>query len=50
MLIPGLSNTDAEGVYVGNVAATEVYLGTTLVWPTPPVATTLEATNTQEEL
>ena len=45
MLIPGLSNADAESVFLGTVAASEVYLGTTLVWPTPPVATTLEATD-----
>ena len=34
MLIPGLSNKDAEGVFVGNTAAAAVYLGGTLVWPT----------------
>ena len=33
MLIPGLSNTDAENVFVGNTAAQAVYLGSTLVWP-----------------
>jgi hypothetical protein len=35
MLIPGLSNKDAEGVFVGTTAAAEVYLGTVKVWPTP---------------
>ena len=34
MLIPGLSNKDAENVFVGTVAASEVYLGTVKVWPT----------------
>ena len=34
MLIPGLSNRDAESVFVGNTAAAGVYLGTQLVWPT----------------
>ena len=34
MLIPGLSNTDAEYVFVGTTAAAEVYLGTVKVWPT----------------
>ena len=33
MLIPGLSNTDAENVFVGTVEAGAVYLGSTLVWP-----------------
>jgi hypothetical protein len=33
VLIPGLSNKDAEGVFVGGTAAAAVYLGTTLVWP-----------------
>ncbi len=33
MLIPGLSNADAENVYLGTVAAQAVYLGTTMVWP-----------------
>ncbi len=35
MLIPGLSNKDAESVFVGNTAAAAVYLGTVKVWPTP---------------
>ncbi len=35
MLIPGLSNKDAEAVFVGTTAAAEVYLGTVKVWPTP---------------
>jgi hypothetical protein len=34
MLIPGLSNADAEAVFVGGTAAAEVYLGTVKVWPT----------------
>ena len=34
MLIPGLSNKDAESVFVGTTQAAAVYLGTTLVWPT----------------
>jgi hypothetical protein len=34
MLIPGLSNKDAENVFLGNTAAAAVYLGTQLVWPT----------------
>jgi hypothetical protein len=34
MLIPGLSNKDAENVFLGNTAAAAVYLGTTRVWPT----------------
>ena len=33
MLIPGLSNRDAESVFVGTTQAAAVYLGTTLVWP-----------------
>jgi hypothetical protein len=33
MLIPGLSNTDAEAVFVGTTAAQAVYLGSTMVWP-----------------
>ena len=33
MLIPGLSNKDAEAVFVGTTAAAAVYLGTTMVWP-----------------
>lgn len=34
MLIPGLSNADAEYVFVGTTQAAAVYLGTTQVWPT----------------
>jgi hypothetical protein len=34
MLIPGLSNTDAENVFVGGNRADVVYLGTQQVWPT----------------
>ena len=34
MLIPGLSNKDAESVFVGTTQAAAVYLGTTQVWPT----------------
>ena len=34
MLIPGLSNADAESVFVGGTAALAVYLGTAQVWPT----------------
>jgi hypothetical protein len=33
VLIPGLSNTDAENVFLGTTAAQAVYLGTTMVWP-----------------
>jgi hypothetical protein len=33
VLIPGLSNKDAEAVFVGTTAAAAVYLGTTMVWP-----------------
>ena len=39
MLIPGLSNKDAEYVFVGGTAATVVYLGTTQVWPTTNTGT-----------
>ena len=34
MLIPGLSNKDAENIYLGDTPAAAVYLGATLVWPT----------------
>ena len=34
MLIPGLSNKDAEAVFVGGNRADVVYLGTQQVWPT----------------
>jgi hypothetical protein len=33
VLIPGLSNTDAENVFLGTTAAQAVYLGSTMVWP-----------------
>ena len=39
MLIPGLSNKDAESVFVGTTAAAEVYLGTVKVWPTVTTGT-----------
>ena len=44
MLIPGLSNKDAESVFVGTVAASEVYLGATKVWPTFVAVETLITT------
>ena len=34
MLIPGLSNRDAEAVFVGGIPAIAVHLGATQVWPT----------------
>ena len=34
MLIPGISNADAENVFLGTTAAQAVYLGNTMVWPT----------------
>jgi len=37
VLIPGLSNKDAEAVFVGGNRADVVYLGTAQVWPTAGV-------------